>query len=248
MAIVVQCPHCTQQGEVSRAAADRDVTCAGCKRHFRVPVGAGHLTVEWGVGVTGQRVLLAPPKEVRIGRAADVELGLPGGRVSRHHAAIRWEEGEWRLHDLGSANGTLVDGRPIRCVPLRDGMHFVIGDFSMRVALARAPRSAESTALDALAKQESVFGGPGVTMRPVPPAPTPSGVFGPRDAKADTAFAAPGINPPPTMDASARVRPLPPMRPVLVTPPPKRIRWPLVTMVLIMLGVIGVMWLVVLGR
>jgi hypothetical protein len=42
-------------------------------------------------------------------RAADLQMAEP--TVSGEHAALRWTGREWQLHDLGSRNGTIVDGR-----------------------------------------------------------------------------------------------------------------------------------------
>lgn len=50
-----------------------------------------------------------------IGRQDDCDLVLDDPKVSRQHASIRPGPGPIRLlHDLDSANGTLVNGRPIR--------------------------------------------------------------------------------------------------------------------------------------
>jgi pSer/pThr/pTyr-binding forkhead associated (FHA) protein len=50
-----------------------------------------------------------------IGRVGDCDLVLDDPKVSRHHAAISPGMGPTRLlHDLGSANGTLVNGSPVK--------------------------------------------------------------------------------------------------------------------------------------
>ncbi len=38
--------------------------------------------------------------------------GVPDKRVSRHHLCVALEGGRWTVHDLGSRNGTFVDGHP----------------------------------------------------------------------------------------------------------------------------------------
>lgn len=48
-----------------------------------------------------------------IGRAPDNDLVVDNPAVSQHHAEVRFENGEWRLHDLGSTNGTIVGGEPV---------------------------------------------------------------------------------------------------------------------------------------
>jgi hypothetical protein len=51
--------------------------------------------------------------ETTVGRGAENTLVLEGRTASRHHAAIRFEAGEWRIRDLNSANGTWVAGTSI---------------------------------------------------------------------------------------------------------------------------------------
>jgi hypothetical protein len=66
--------------------------------------------------------LLADGECVRIGRGAECGLQLEHPSISRAHAELRFEAGSWRLIDLGSKNGTHVDGAAINDVELgRDG-------------------------------------------------------------------------------------------------------------------------------
>jgi Tol biopolymer transport system component/pSer/pThr/pTyr-binding forkhead associated (FHA) protein len=51
--------------------------------------------------------------KTRIGRERDNDLVLTDPRVSRYHTLIELEAGQWIIRDLGSANGTLVNGHPI---------------------------------------------------------------------------------------------------------------------------------------
>jgi len=46
-----------------------------------------------------------------VGRSRQADLHMTGPTVSGEHAVLRWTGREWELHDLGSRNGTLVDGR-----------------------------------------------------------------------------------------------------------------------------------------
>ena len=56
-----------------------------------------------------------------LGRGTDCDLRLVDPGVSRHHAELRVEDGEVVLVDLGSTNGTFVNGQPVRRVTLNDG-------------------------------------------------------------------------------------------------------------------------------
>ncbi|WP_424214449.1 FHA domain-containing protein [Streptomyces sp. BI20] len=50
---------------------------------------------------------------MRIGRALDNELVVSDLQVSRHHAEFRATAGRFEIHDLGSHNGTYVNGQPL---------------------------------------------------------------------------------------------------------------------------------------
>ncbi len=57
-----------------------------------------------------------------IGRAADCEITLPERPVSRYHARIRREGERFVLEDLGSKNGTQLNGAPVHgSATLQDG-------------------------------------------------------------------------------------------------------------------------------
>jgi Protein of unknown function (DUF3662)/FHA domain len=64
--------------------------------------------------VLGARRLLVPPAGGVIGRSRDCEIVLEDTGVSRHHAELRPAGDEWTIADLGSTNGVLVNGQPIR--------------------------------------------------------------------------------------------------------------------------------------
>jgi uncharacterized RDD family membrane protein YckC len=67
----------------------------------------------WYLEVAGRRVALAGGDFV-IGRERDCDLPLGDGTVSRHHAAVGVEGGRVTVRDLGSSNGTFVNGRRLR--------------------------------------------------------------------------------------------------------------------------------------
>lgn len=69
--------------------------------------------------------LTAPAAIVGRGSESDVKISDPG--ISRRHAEIRSENGEYVVTDLGSTNGTIVDGRPVRRASLYDGSRVQFG-------------------------------------------------------------------------------------------------------------------------
>jgi hypothetical protein len=66
-----------------------------------------------------------------LGRGTDCDLRMVDPGVSRHHAELRVEDGQVVLVDLGSTNGTLVNGQPMRHVVLTDGMNVTLGRTTM---------------------------------------------------------------------------------------------------------------------
>jgi pSer/pThr/pTyr-binding forkhead associated (FHA) protein len=72
-----------------------------------------------------------------IGRAADAAIRLESGGVSRHHARIVIAGDEARVEDLGSKNGTFVDGQPvIGTLLLTDGAEIRIGPVTLTFRVA----------------------------------------------------------------------------------------------------------------
>ena len=69
---------------------------------------------------TGLRVLIDGP-ELTIGRNERCDLVIPDRRVSRFHARIRQEGETFVLQDLGSKNGTFLNGGAVQEEPLEDG-------------------------------------------------------------------------------------------------------------------------------
>lgn len=76
--------------------------------------------------------------EVVLGRALEADIRINDARVSRMHARITVErveetgETRYRISDLGSTNGTLLNGHPIPEAILADGDKITIGDHLLR--------------------------------------------------------------------------------------------------------------------
>ena len=63
-----------------------------------------------------------------IGRESKNDISIQDINASRTHAELRFEpQGVWSLTDLGSTNGTFVNGREIGTQLLREGDHITIG-------------------------------------------------------------------------------------------------------------------------
>ncbi len=101
----------------------------------RQPRAAAPAVRGWLDLADGRRVALE--KDVlRIGRALDNDLVLEHDSVSRHHAELHRERGRFRLVDLGSTNGTRIDGRPVVQETLASGATIEVGAVAMRFHVA----------------------------------------------------------------------------------------------------------------
>lgn len=80
---------------------------------------------------------------VVLGRAAEVELVLLEDMVSRKHARITRDGGQLYIEDLGSTNGTFVNGERIKRTTLTEGDRVLIGTSIMKVVVADEGRDGD---------------------------------------------------------------------------------------------------------
>jgi len=78
-------------------------------------------------------------RPVTIGRATDVEVVLADALASRRHARLSSRGGRLVLADLGSTNGTRVNGEPIREAVVGPGDRIEIGATRLEIVVAGAP-------------------------------------------------------------------------------------------------------------
>jgi DNA-binding winged helix-turn-helix (wHTH) protein len=80
----------------------------------------------------GSRELALAPGENLLGRSTECQVSLGSSTVSRHHARILLAEGRAMLEDLGSKNGTLLNGTKVdQAVPLQDGDEIRLGSVEL---------------------------------------------------------------------------------------------------------------------
>ena len=77
------------------------------------------------VGESGRHALDKPA--VAMGRAKDCDIVVADLNVSRRHAEVRLEDGEHWLVDLGSTNGTSVNGTRVSRAKLENGDRIELG-------------------------------------------------------------------------------------------------------------------------
>lgn len=65
---------------------------------------------------------------ISVGRASDNDVIVDDPSVSRHHCQLKLQHGAYGLFDLGSVNGSLVNGQPVSEIALGPGDVIRIGD------------------------------------------------------------------------------------------------------------------------
>ncbi len=89
----------------------------------------------------GSEYVFDDSMEIVVGRANAVDLILVEGMVSRRHARFALRAGQLFVNDLGSTNGTFVNGQKIgRKQALEEGDRVLIGTSILKVIRSRSPK------------------------------------------------------------------------------------------------------------
>lgn len=83
-----------------------------------------------------------PAKRLVVGREHPADLVIPVHAISRVHAEVVWDRAVWRLRDLGSTNGTLIDGCRVQEAPLEPHEEVRFGDAILKFVERDAPEYA----------------------------------------------------------------------------------------------------------
>jgi len=94
-----------------------------------LPAGSALLVVKRGPNA-GSRFVLDQPV-TSAGRHPGSDIFLDDVTVSRRHAQFRWENGEVRVVDVGSLNGTYVNRQAAQSAVLASGDEVLIGKFRL---------------------------------------------------------------------------------------------------------------------
>jgi pilus assembly protein CpaF len=152
-------------------------------------------------------------EEVILGRVQGNDIVLPKGNVSKKHCRIFVQGGRFQVQDLGSTNGTYVNGRKIgeaTVVSATDKIY--VGDYIVKVENAAQEAAAPSGPPEAGSLSTAL------PRRPPPPPPprlSSPGIRAVSDEEAAPAAAPPPPPPPKPKSAGRATLPPPP-------PPPKR--------------------------
>ncbi|HSU57417.1 MAG TPA: FHA domain-containing protein [Candidatus Dormibacteraeota bacterium] len=102
------------------------------------------------------------PGTNRLGRGFDNDFKIDHGSVSTSHCQIIVENGDARLKDLGSTNGTFVNRAPVSEAPLQSGQTIHLGGVELLFQGDTAP-------IGPLGQTEIIPRPPSLTATPLPP-------------------------------------------------------------------------------
>jgi pSer/pThr/pTyr-binding forkhead associated (FHA) protein len=92
----------------------------------------------------GERRSFSLPRTITVvGRREDCDLRIPLGEVSRKHCRIINENDSLRIEDLGSSNGTFVNGERAQEAALNAGDTIAIGPVTFVVQINGVPADEE---------------------------------------------------------------------------------------------------------
>ncbi len=106
---------------------------------------------------------LPDDKEIVIGRGGELDIVLVEDMVSRKHAKITTQQGKVVIQDLGSTNGTFVNGEKIKRFRLKEGDRVLIGTSILKLISsadaqqdnARFTREELNASLDAIGRRQA---------------------------------------------------------------------------------------------
>ncbi|MFB7891917.1 FhaA domain-containing protein [Microbacterium sp. NPDC056044] len=133
-------------GPVTIAIRRDDEVSTGTLRVESSTAQGGRVSWRGVVDVEGRRIPLTKSRTV-IGRGSDADITVADSGTSRKHVEILWDGERAMVRDLGSTNGTMLDGRKVSEAALPPDSTVRIGrtDIVFRVvAQASAPRAAAS--------------------------------------------------------------------------------------------------------
>ena len=125
------------------AAASAAGAAAAGAADMKIPAGTEVLAAKQAeeLGLARRVIVIASGDRTReftqsrvvLGRGRDTDLRIDDPNVSRKHAAIYWNDGRLMIEDLGSTNGTMVNGYPVTSTVLRPRDVVTIGDSRLTV-------------------------------------------------------------------------------------------------------------------
>ncbi len=84
---------------------------------------------------------------VTLGRGPNVDLAFDDSSMSRQHAALEFVDQQFRVRDLGSTNGTLLNGKPVQVGELQHGDRLGIGSQEFQLIIEDAEETPDTYVL-----------------------------------------------------------------------------------------------------
>ena len=89
---------------------------------------AANTSVAFEVEHRNLAALAQGQQRITLGRDQTNDLAFPSRLVSRNHAVVEWAGDAYTIRDLGSSNGTFVNGQRVAQAPLQDGDEIWVAD------------------------------------------------------------------------------------------------------------------------
>ena len=130
-------------GPVTIAIRRDDELATGTLRVDSSTAQGGRVSWRGVVDVEGRRIPLTKSRTV-IGRGSDADITIGDAGSSRKHVEVLWDGERAMMRDLGSTNGTKVNGQKVREAPLPSDTTITIGrtDLVFRVVAVAAEGAA----------------------------------------------------------------------------------------------------------
>ena len=94
-------------------------------------------------------------RDIIVGRGSDLDMVLMEDMVSRRHARFFCHNAEVIIQDLGSTNGTFVNGEKIRKLEIQDGDRILIGTSILKLIRCTAGAHSRMESLEMAQDQQS---------------------------------------------------------------------------------------------
>jgi len=95
----------------------------------------------------GSRKVFPLPSEITtIGRRRSCDLHIPLASVSKKHCQLHLDSGVLKLRDLGSRNGTNLNGKPVDEAVIQSGDSIEVGPLKFQVQIDNPPKDSAASA------------------------------------------------------------------------------------------------------
>ena len=116
---------------------------------------------------SGEREVKITGSRLTIGRLPENDIVLIDETISRHHAELILKHGDYILKDLGTRNGTWVNGERIKEIKLKDGDELKIGTITLSFLSSAKPSVIYEAREDWLNNPSTMIRPPSVSWAPV---------------------------------------------------------------------------------